>query len=128
MQFKNPQKAQHERLLRRRLRVRSRVNGTATVPRLSVSRSLSHVRAQAIDDVQGKTLVSANDIRLPEALLARVGERKGKMAHAYAVGLLLAERAKEQGITAVVFDRGGRKYHGRIAALAEGARDGGLLF
>ena len=126
MRFKNPQKEQQARLARRRARVRAVVKGTAERPRLVASRSLAHIQAQIIDDVERKTLVACTDTALPKEIDA--GERKGKVAKAYAVGKLLAERAKAQGITAVVFDRTGRKFHGRIAALAEGARDGGLIF
>jgi large subunit ribosomal protein L18 len=128
MRLKNPQQEKNARALRRRLRVRATVSGTAARPRLSVNRSLLHVRVQLIDDVAGKTIVGVSDVTLQKTALVSVGERKGKIARAYAVGRLLAEQAKAQGVTTVVFDRGGRQYHGRVAAVAEGARDGGLLF
>lgn len=128
MRLKNPQKEKTARALRRRIRVRATVTGTGERPRLSVSRSLMHVRVQLIDDVARKTLVGASDLTLAKTALDAVGERKGKIARAYAVGRLLAEQAKAKGISTVVFDRGGRQYHGRVAAVAEGARDGGLLF
>lgn len=126
MRFKNPQKEQQARAERRRARVRAVVNGTAARPRLVVSRSLMHVRAQIIDDTTSKTLVDASDLLVKKD--ADVGERKGKVAEAYAVGKIIAERAKEKGISTVVFDRAGKQYHGRVAAVADGARDGGLKF
>lgn len=128
MRLKNPQKEKTARALRRRIRVRKAVSGTAERPRLSVNRSLKHVRVQLIDDVARKTLLGASDVNLSKTALAAAGERKGKIARAYAVGRLLAEQAKAKGMSLVVFDRGGRQYHGRVAAVAEGARDGGLLF
>jgi len=106
---------------RRHARLRKKVSGTASVPRLVVTRSNRHMVAQVIDDVAGHTLVSASTL---EAGL-RAGEGD-KTAKANAVGKLVAERAKAAGIEAVVFDRGGNKYHGRVAAVAEGAREGGL--
>ncbi len=128
MRLKNPQQEKAARALRRRLRVRATVSGTEARPRLSVNRSLMHVRVQLIDDVTRKTIVGASDVKLTKTALEAAGERKGKIARAYAVGRLLAEQAKAKGISVVVFDRGGRQYHGRVAAVAEGARDGGLLF
>lgn len=86
------------------------------------------MRAQLVDDVAGKTIAAAMDTELTAKTLAETKEHKGKTARAYAVGRLLAERAREKGITEAVFDRAGRKYHGRVAALADGARDGGLKF
>jgi len=101
------------------------VKGTALSPRLCVFRSLDHVYAQIIDDVQGHTLISASTLD-PEIK----GELDGKMKKAQAelVGLLVAKRALTKGIKQVVFDRGGYKYHGRVKALAEAARQGGLKF
>lgn len=127
MRYKNEQKEKEAALMRRRARVRARVLGTASRPRLVASRSLNHMRAQIIDDVAGKTLATASDFEI-KGKLGDVGERKGKIALAYAVGTLVAERAKKAGITQVVFDRAGQKYHGRVAALADGARVGGLSF
>lgn len=96
------------------------MTGTAYRPRLIVFRSLAHIEAQIIDDVAGKTLVAANDLTL---------KAKGtKTEHATAVGTAIAEKAKAKKITTVVFDRGGSKYHGRVKALAEAARAGGLTF
>jgi large subunit ribosomal protein L18 len=108
---------------RRHIRVRKKVSGTAERPRLVVTRSARHMFAQVVDDNQGRTLASASTL---EADL-RVDDND-KSAKARKVGQLLADRAKKAGIEAVVFDRGGNKYHGRVAALAEGAREGGLDF
>ena len=109
--------------LRRQIRVRKKINGTAERPRLVVSKSSKHLFAQVIDDVAGKTLVSASTMEAP--LRAASGDKSDK---AKQVGGLIAERAKAAGIEMVVFDRAGHKYHGRIAALADGAREGGLGF
>jgi large subunit ribosomal protein L18 len=106
---------------RRHVRVRKKVTGTATRPRLAVNRSARHIFAQLIDDGAGHTLASAST--LEASIRDAAGDKK---ARARQVGALLASRAKEAGITAVVFDRGGYAYHGRVAALAEGAREGGL--
>ena len=111
---------------RRHLRVRRKISGTAERPRLSVYRSLTHIHAQIIDDTVGHTLVSASSTE-PE-LKAVLPNGGGNKEAAKQVGLIIAQRAKEKGITSVVFDRGGNIYHGRIAALAEGAREGGLEF
>ena len=108
---------------RRHVRVRKKVSGTPARPRLVVTRSARHVVAQVIDDTQGVTLASASTM---EADLR--GASSNKSAKARQVGQLVAERAKKAGIDAVVFDRGGNKYHGRVAALAEGAREAGLTF
>jgi large subunit ribosomal protein L18 len=105
---------------RRHIRVRKRVNGTADRPRLVVTRSSRHIYAQLVDDTRGHTLVSAST--LDRSLTG------DKTAVATAVGKLIAERARAAGVDAVVFDRGGRKYHGRVAALADGAREAGLRF
>ena len=106
---------------RRHLRVRKKLSGTAVRPRLVVTRSTRHVFVQVVDDVQGRTLVSAStmepDLRALDA---------DKTAKAKKVGELVAARAKEAGVDAVVFDRGGNRYHGRVAAIADGAREGGL--
>lgn len=126
MKIKNPNKLKSAKIARRHKRVRFRVSGTAEAPRLSVFRSLKHITAQLIDDASGKTLSYAHDTSIGDKF--ENGELKGKVAKAYAVGRLIAERARKAGVTQVVFDRGGRKYHGRVAALAKGARDGGLIF
>ncbi|MNZ90228.1 50S ribosomal protein L18 [compost metagenome] len=111
--------------LKRHLRVRKKINGTAARPRLSVFRSAKHMYAQLIDDVAGVTLASAStkDKELVEAI-----GNGGNVAAAAKVGELIAQRAKAKGVTAVVFDRGGYLYHGRIQALATAAREAGLEF
>jgi large subunit ribosomal protein L18 len=106
---------------RRHLRVRKKVSGTPSRPRLVVSRSARHVYVQVVDDTAGTTLAAASTM---EADLRSLGG--DKTAKAKKVGELVAERAKAAGVDAVVFDRGGNKYHGRIAAIADGAREGGL--
>jgi large subunit ribosomal protein L18 len=118
-------KAKRKRLarLRRHARVRKRMSGTAERPRLSVFRSLKHMHTQIIDDTRGHTLVAASTL---DSVVQTSG--KDKSAQAAMVGELLAERATEAGIKAVVFDRGGYKYHGRVKALAEAARKAGLEF
>jgi len=108
---------------RRHLRVRKKISGSAQRPRLVVSRSARHVVAQVIDDGAGRTLASASTM---EADVRTSGS--DKTAQARKVGELVAARAKQAGVEIVVFDRGGNMYHGRIAALAEGAREGGLEF
>lgn len=108
---------------RRQLRVRKKIWGTADRPRLVVTRSSKHVRAQLVDDARGHTLVSASTM---EADLR--GMDGDKTAKARKVGELIAARAKDAGVTGVVFDRAGNKYAGRIAALADSAREGGLEF
>ena len=123
MADKNKQKA--VRLQRRKYGIRKNLSGTAERPRLSVFRSDKHIYAQVVDDYSGKTLAAASstnaDVR---------GELKngGNIAAAVAVGNAIAERAKAAGISKVAFDRGGRMYHGRIKALADAARKGGLQF
>ena len=106
---------------RRHVRVRKKVEGSAVRPRLAVTRSSKNIFAQLIDDVAGYTLASAST--LDESIRGAEGDKSAK---ARQVGALLAERATQAGITAAVFDRGGHAYHGRIAALADGAREGGL--
>jgi large subunit ribosomal protein L18 len=106
---------------RRHLRVRKKVNGTALRPRLVVSRSTRHVFVQIVDDTVGKTLASASTMEAD--LRSFEGDKSAK---ARKVGELIAERAKSAGVEAVVFDRGGNRYQGRIAAIADGAREGGL--
>jgi large subunit ribosomal protein L18 len=108
---------------RRHLRVRKRVVGTAERPRLVVFRSLKHIYAHLVDDTQGKVLMGMAD----RSEGVQTADR-GKVAKGFAVGLALAEKAKQAGITRVVFDRAGYAYHGRVKAVAEGARKGGLEF
>lgn len=109
--------------LRRHKRVRGKISGTAQRPRLNVFRSSNNIYVQIIDDKTGHTLCSASSLDKEFK-----GESGGNKAAAREVGKLIAERAKKQSITSVVFDRGGYLYHGRIAELAEGAREGGLEF
>lgn len=111
----------------RRVRVRARVSGTAECPRLNVFRSLSQIFLQLIDDENGKTLASISSKKL-QVKASEAGERKGKTAVAFVAGKQLAEKALALGIKKVVFDRAGYKYHGRVAAVADGAREGGLQF
>jgi len=110
----------NKRIVRHR-RIRAKVSGTETKPRLSVFRSNIHIFAQLIDDTTGKTLFSVSDIKTKKSKMTRVEMSKE-------AGLELAKKATEKGIKEVVFDRGGYKYHGRVKALAEGAREGGLKF
>jgi large subunit ribosomal protein L18 len=108
---------------RRHLRVRKKVHGTAARPRLVVTRSTRHISAQVVDDTTSRTLVAASS--LDDSVRSVSGDKKARAA---AVGKLVAERAKAAGIDKVVFDRAGNRYHGRIAALADAAREGGLTF
>jgi large subunit ribosomal protein L18 len=123
MADKNKEKA--KRLLRRQYSVRARIFGTVERPRLSVYRSSKHIYAQVVDDLSGKTLASASSTQ---------DEVRGALKHganiaaAKAVGKMVAERAKAAGVLQVSFDRGGRMYHGRVKALADAAREGGLKF
>ncbi|MFZ2014095.1 MAG: 50S ribosomal protein L18 [Nocardioides sp.] len=109
--------------LHRQVRGRKKISGTTERPRLVVTRSSKHISVQVVDDLQGKTLVSASSMEAD--LRSLEGD---KTAKAKKVGELVAERAKTEGIESVVFDRAGHKYHGRIAALADAAREGGLTF
>ena len=109
----------------RHIRVRKKVQGDGARPRLCVFRSLRHIYAQVIDDTTGHTLASASSL---EAATGNGAESTAKLVTSQSVGKLVAERAKEQGIKEVVFDRGGYKYHGRVKALAEGSREAGLVF
>lgn len=110
---------------RRHARVRYKVQGTAERPRLNVFRSLKHIYAQVIDDTSGRTLASAST--LEQGLRAELADM-GPQERAKAVGRTVAERVRAQGITTVVFDRGGYPYHGAVKALADGSREGGLVF
>jgi len=105
---------------RRHKRVRAKVSGTADCPRLSVFRSLNHISAQVIDDVNGVTLVSVKDVEVKTG--------KTRIEKATEAGKLVAKKATEKGIKKVVFDKSSYKYHGRVKALADGAREGGLVF
>jgi len=118
---KRKQKSQ----LRRKKRVRRKISGTNLRPRLSVSRSLKHIYAQIVDDENGSTLAHASSLS-PE--VKEHASEGGKIQIAQSVGTLIAQKAKENNIEGVVFDRGSNLYHGRIKALAEAAREGGLKF
>ncbi|MCC6048471.1 MAG: 50S ribosomal protein L18 [Thermodesulfobacterium sp.] len=121
-----------EARLRRKKRVRKKIFGYPERPRVSVFRSNKHIYAQIINDVEGHTLVALSslspEVRTKVEELKSKGEIKGKVDVARLVGRMLAEKAKAKGITKVVFDRNGYKYHGRVKALAEGLREGGLEF
>ncbi|MGH7548436.1 MAG: 50S ribosomal protein L18 [Gemmatimonadales bacterium] len=112
-----------QRRHRRHLRIRKEISGTAERPRLVVFRSAKHIYAHLVDDAKGVTLLGAADTSEGVAV-----EGKGKTARSFALGQLIARRAKDRGITTVVFDRGGYQYHGRVKAVADGARKGGLEF
>lgn len=111
---------------RRRMRIRKKISGTSDRPRLAVFRSLNHIQAQLIDDTTGRSLlgISSHAKELADSL----NGLNGKCEKSREVGKLLAQKAKDAGISNVIFDRGGYIYHGRIKALAEGAREGGLTF
>jgi large subunit ribosomal protein L18 len=119
------QKAKQVRLQRRKWGIRSMLSGSAARPRLMVFRSDKHIYAQLIDDLAGKTLVSASSL---ESGVRGELTNGGNIPAAKAVGKAIADRGKAVGISTVAFDRGGRKYHGRVKALADAAREGGLKF
>ncbi|MBS0191479.1 MAG: 50S ribosomal protein L18 [Phycisphaerales bacterium] len=119
----NKQVNKQIRRARRRIGIRKRISGTATHPRLSIYKSLNHMYAQIIDDLSGRTLAAASTT--DKSLKA---DKTGNAKAAEAVGTLLAERAKGKGVTTVVFDRSGFRYHGRVKALADAARKAGLKF
>lgn len=121
----NKHKAKQERLARRHRRVRGKVSGTPARPRLCVTRTNMHIYAQVIDDVAHRTLCSASTLDPEFKATGKLGSNKEA---AQFVGELVAKRALEAGITTVTFDRGGNLYHGRVAALADGARSAGLIF
>ena len=127
MAFRTKSKDRETKRLRRHNRIRRSVTGTAQRPRLVVHRSLKNMQGHLTDDVAGKVLLGVSTIA-PELGELRSSDEGTKSALAKAAGKLLAEKAKAAGITRVVFDRGGYMYHGRIAAFAEGAREGGLEF
>lgn len=114
--------AKQQKRYRRHQRVRAKIFGTAKIPRLCVFRSAKHIYAQLIDDEKSKTMLWAKSSELPKK------KAKTKIEKAKEVGKLIAKKALEKKIAKVVFDRGGYKYHGRVKALAEGAREGGLKF
>lgn len=118
--MQNLQKIKQQKYLRRKIRVRAKISGTAECPRLSVYRSLKHIQAQLIDDVVGKTLIAVSDQEI------KAGAKMTKTEVAQKVGENLAKKAAEKKIGTAVFDRNRFRYHGRVKALAEGARAGGL--
>lgn len=117
----NANKAKTLRRTRRRMGMRKRIRGTPDRPRLSIFKSLNNIYVQVIDDLAGRTLASASSADLKDGNTGNVEASK-------AVGKLIAERAKSAGVSEVVFDRGGFRYHGRVKALADAAREGGLKF
>ena len=124
-------KIKQEKRHRRHKRVRAKIFGTSKVPRFCVFRSNKHIYAQLINDEKGRTIMNVSDAQLPklkEKKEKQKIERKAKIARAYEVGKMIAKKALEKKIKKVVFDRGGYKYHGRVKAVAEGARDAGLSF
>ena len=124
-----PNKSKDETRKRRHRSLRKKLSGTAERPRLVVFRSARHIYAQVVDDLAGKTLAAASDVaRKAEKKLEGTGGDAKKRERAKAVGAKVAQLCKDKGISKVVFDRGGFKYHGRISAVADGAREGGLEF
>lgn len=119
-------KAKLERRSRRRQRIRRKVNGTAERPRLSVFRSANHIYVQAVDDISGKTIAQASSLKEEGLGELVTDENTSKIAVGHAVGRLIARRLKEQNVNSAVFDRNGYIYHGRVQALADGAREEGL--
>ena len=114
--------------MRVRLRQRQRISGTAERPRLAVTRSLVHIAAQVIDDLAGRTLVSASSTEASVKAQFQDGAQGGNKAGAVVIGKVVAERALKEGVKQVVFDRGGFLYHGRVRSVAEAAREAGLEF
>ena len=123
--MKHPRKIKVTPRKRRAIRVRSKVSGTPERPRMAVSRSLKNIYVQLIDDSKGMTLVGVSSLAPAIRSMKIEGGKKGA---AKAVGKVIAEKAREKGITSVVFDRSGNLFHGRVKAVAEGAREGGLQF
>ena len=129
---KATKKTRKEARAPRKRRVRARISGTASRPRLSVFRSATHVYAQLIDDEAGKTVAAANDLMIPKKDVAKLRKgddaRTAKNAVAYAVGKMIGEKGTKAGIESVVFDRNGFAFSGRVKAVADGARESGLKF
>ncbi|MFA5413322.1 MAG: 50S ribosomal protein L18 [Patescibacteria group bacterium] len=137
--MKNLQQIKEVKKERRRLRIRAKILGNSKKPRLAVFRSGKHISVQLIDDVNGKTLAAVSDFALGKKTVGKskrvvpaapkdLGGKTSKVAIAYEVGKLIAEKAKKLGIETAIFDRGGFAYHGRIEAVALGAREGGIKF
>jgi len=120
-------KSRHLQRQRRHMRIRNKIEGTAERPRLVVYRSLKNIEGQLVDDAAGRTVLGLSTLAPDVRDFTAEGPNR-RVEHAFAAGKALAERAKAQGIETVVFDRGGYKYHGRVRAFAEGAREGGLQF
>lgn len=116
----------NDKRLKNKIKIRKKISGTAERPRLAVYKSLKQIYTQLIDDSNGVTLLSASS--LSKEILKDVKDAKSKIDKSKVVGKLLAEKAKEKGIETVVFDRSGYRYHGRVQAIADGAREGGLKF
>ena len=112
--------------LKKKIRVRKKITGTADRPRMAVFKSLKQIYAQIIDDTTGVTIAAASS--LSKEIEKEIGKAKNKTEKGKVVGKLIAEKASEKGIKSVVFDRSGYRYHGRVQAIAEGAREGGLKF
>jgi large subunit ribosomal protein L18 len=115
-----------EKRLKNKIRVRKKISGTSEIPRVAVFRSLNQIYVQVIDDTKRTTLISASS--LSKEIQAQLKDAKSKIEKSKVVGKYLAEKAVEKGISSVVFDRSGYRYHGRVQAVAEGAREGGLKF
>lgn len=127
LQLSKIRKSRRLQRTRRHFRVRNKVQGTTERPRLVVFRSNRNIEGQIVDDVAGKTLLGLSTVSEALREFSAEGDNR-KVEHAFAAGKLLGERAREAGIEAVVFDRGGYRYHGRVKAFADGAREGGLTF
>ncbi len=119
-------KTNKDKRFRSKIKIRKKISGTPERPRLSVYRSLNHIYAQLIDDSTGKTLAAASS--KSKEIEEEIKNAKGKISRGKLVGTLIAKKALDNNITNVVFDRGGFRYHGRVQAVAEGAREGGLKF
>ncbi len=118
-----------EKRKRRHKKVRTKISGTSKVPRLCIFKSNKYIYVQLIDDEKGKTILSSDDLKLKKTKTkAKTSSSSGKVGLAREVGKIIAEKAVKKGIKNIVFDRSGYKYHGRVKALAEGAREGGLKF
>ena len=126
--MRNPQAILKEKRLRRKARVRAKISGTFTRPRMSVYRSLKHIYVQLIDDEKGRTLVSCSDLELIKEGKLKKDHNMKKTEVAHKVGKRVAEKALKKGIVKVVFDKNWYKFHGRVKAVADVAREGGLKF
>lgn len=127
VKYSKIRKSRRLQRVRRHLRIRSKITGTVARPRLVVHRSLKNTEGQLVDDVEGRTLLGISTLT-PELADFKAKGKNPKVEEAFEAGKVLAQQAKEAGIESVVFDRGGYRYHGRVKAFAEGAREGGLKF